>query len=131
MKFYLHKDSLLLQVKASGSKVDNLIDKMKDLKEEATACIQNCIKAIGPMSGAEHTAAVAKCSKQCLPADVLCGFACRDQVEGAGHVVDDEVCTTESSPCYKCLDKCANGAGAVAATGFAVFFSLAIASFMM
>ena len=129
MKFNLHKDSLSLQVKASGSKVDNLIDKITDQDQgkEATACIENCMKAIGPSSGVDPTTATAKCSKQCLPADVLCGFACRDQVEGANQ----EVCTTESHPCYKCLDKCANGAGAVAATSFAVFFSLAVSSFMM
>ena len=129
MKFNLHKDSLSLQVKASGSKVDNLIDKItdQDQAKEATACIENCMKAIGPSSGVDPTTATAKCSKQCLPADVFCGFACFDQ--GLGLV--KEQCTTDGSPYYKCLDKCASGAGAVAVTSFAVFFSLAIASFMM
>ena len=123
MKFYWHKYSLSLQVNACGSKVDNLIDEIKEQKhnKETEACVLNCIKADGTIS------ARMKCMKQCLPADVFCGFACFDQ--GLGLV--KEQCTTDGSPCYKCMDKCANGAGAVAATSFAVFFSLAVASFMM
>ena len=134
MKFYLHKDSLLLQVNACGSKVDNLIDKMKDLKDdkETLACIQNCITASGA-SGGELLGASAKCMKQCIPADVFCGGTCILSHKGDKNEEEvEEVCTTdESHPCYKCIEKCANGAGAVAATSFAVFFSLAIASFMM
>ena len=128
MKFYLHKDSLLLQVKASGSKVDNLIDKIKDLKDkekETAACTMNCIKASGASSGDE-------CAKQCVGADVLCGAACISQVGGFKNFEEmEEVCTTESHPCYKCLDKCASGSGAIAVTSFAIFFSLAISRFMM
>ena len=72
MKFNLQKDSLSLQVKASGSKVDNLIDKMNDLKDnkETEACILNCIKASGASSAAELQGASTECMKQCIPADV-------------------------------------------------------------
>ena len=37
----------------------------------------------------------------------------------------------ESNPCYKCMEKCANGAAAVAVTSFAIFFSITITSLMM
>ena len=47
----MHKDSLLLQVKASGSKVDNLIDKMRDhregkLPQKEMDCMQKCMTEI-------------------------------------------------------------------------------------
>ena len=132
MKFYWHKYSLSLQVDAYGSKVDNLIGEIKDQKhnKETEACILNCIKADGT------TSARMKCMKQCLPADVFCGGACIMSHNESGDAKNEEeveeVCTTdESHPCYKCIEKCANGAGAVAATSFAIFFSIAIASFMM
>ena len=137
-KFYLHKDSLSLQVKASGSEVDDLIDKMNDLKDnkETEACILNCIQASGSSSAAELQGASTECMKQCIPADVFCGGACIMSHNESGDAKNEEeveeVCTTdESHPCYKCIEKCANGAGAVAATSFAIFFSLAVASFMM
>ena len=65
---------------------------------------------------------------------MACGGVCISQVKEPVKNAEElrEVCTTESNACYKCLDKCANaGAGAVAVTSFAVFFSLAVASFMM
>ena len=94
------------------------------------------------------------CKKQCYPADVICGAICnseREDIFAHNYFKEQEMkkkgkenmaisqffiphnkCRIdESHPCYKCMDKCANGAAAVAVTSFAIFFSIAIASLMM
>ena len=117
MKFYWHKYSLSLQVNACGSKVDNLIDKIR----ESGICANECNNST-------------QCEAQCVSSpDVICGSACIASVIDAEKNPEkaEEACTTKGNPCYKCLDKCASGSGAIAVTSFAIFFSLAISSFMM
>ena len=120
----------MLQVKASGSKVDNLIDKMRDHREgKIPQKEMDCMKKCMPENANDEMRV--GCIKQCSP-DVFCGNKCFLGVSGNPEEREEE-CRKESSSCYKCLDKCPispNGAGAVAVTSFAVF-SLAIASLMM
>ena len=105
-----------MQVKACGSRVDNIIDKIRD----SGICVEECNTE--------------QCKTQCISSpDVICGSACIASVIDAEKNPEtaEEACTTKGNPCYKCLDKCASGSGAIAVTSFAIFFSLAISSFMM
>ena len=170
MKFNMHKGSILLQVEACASKVDNLLDKMKDQTREgptafADACLAECNsgsvytlneakRAILPCTGRLSECYPLYCKKQCYPADVICGAICNSEREDIFHyqyhkeqemndigkynmaisqffIISVYCKREESKPCYKCMDKCANGAAAVAVTNFAIFFSIAIASLMM
>ena len=109
----IKNDSLLLQVKACSTRVDNLIDKIR----ESGICANECNTT--------------QCEAQCVSSpDVICGGLCvasalKDPEEG------EEACTTNGNQISKCLDKCASGSGAIAVTSFAIFFSLAISSFIM
>ena len=167
MKFNMHKGSILLQVEACASKVDNLASKMKEqTREGPTAFADACLAKCG--SDTVYTLAEAKqiqsaalpldpslhCKKQCYPTDVICGAICNSEREDIFHyqyhkeqemndigkynmaisqffIISVYCKREENKPCYKCMDKCANGAAAVAVTSFAIFFSIAIASLMM
>ena len=105
------KSEQMLKCLHKCARVDNLYDKII----ESEICVEECNTA--------------ECKAQCISSpDVICGSACIASVE---KNPEKEACTTKGNSCYKCLDKCASGSEAISVTSFAIFFSLAISSFMM